>query len=584
MDQLTTALADIDNTNGEALSPDNPGWLSYVEAPLVVAEAGQLSWADTADVVVVGFGGAGACAALQAREAGADVLVIDRFTGGGATAVSGGVLYAGGGTRFQKEAGFDDTVADMFNYLKVETQGVVRDSTLRRFCENSAANLAWVEAQGATYSSAFYKEKTVYPPEGKFLYYAGNELLPRNLPIAKPAPRGHRTVGKGVFCGAYLFNALQKSAEKNGVRVLPHAPVTRLVTDKSGNVLGVEVKQLKTGTPGYVQHVKGTKKASLLRFLPPQLIKFNKKLVALEQREGERVLIRARGGVVLSAGGFAFNPAMVQRYAPAYADTFPVGSAGCDGSGIRLGQSVGGLARQMDSIAATRAIAPPAEFAQGIIVDDAATRFVEEDAYAGSLGRKIAEHGAKHTWLIVDARMRAAAIKVARRFEPGWLVLNFPVLRTLVMNCKGGKDAAHLARKIGLDPAALERAVQTYNAGVDQHEDPFGKNPHYMQKLAGKLYAIDISPGNKHTTCMILTMGGLAVDEDTGQVLRGGTAPITGLYAAGRSAVGIPSHFYVSGTSIADCVFSGRRAGAEAAARVSGLNRPIAPTPPRSAH
>jgi len=553
--------------NGEALSPGDPGWFSYVEAPLVVADAAAVKWGDTADVVVVGFGAAGASAAIQAREDGADVLVIDRFAGGGATAVSGGVLYAGGGTRYQREAGFDDTVEDMFNYLKVETQGVVRDSTLRKFCEDSIANLAWVESQGAKYDSALYKEKTVYPPEGKFLYYAGNELLPRNLPIAKPAPRGHRTVGKGVFCGAYLFNALQASARKKGVRIMPHAPVTRLVTDQLGNVLGVEVKQLKPGTPAYQKHAKATKRAHLLRFVPPSLIKLNAKLVEMEQREGEPVLIRARGGVILSAGGFAFNPPMVKRYAPAYKDTFPVGSGGCDGSGIRLGQSVGGVARHMHSVSATRAIAPPAEFAQGIIVDDSASRFVEEDAYAGSLGRKVAEHGSRETWLIVDESMRAAAIKVARRFEPGWLVLNFPVLRTLVMNCKGGGDAAYLARKIGLDPAALERAVQTYNEGVDKHEDPFGKNPHYMKKLSGKLYAVNISPGNKHTTCMIITMGGLAVDEDTGQVLRGGTTPINGLYAAGRTAVGIPSHFYVSGTSLADCVFSGRRAGAVAAAQ-----------------
>jgi 3-oxo-5alpha-steroid 4-dehydrogenase len=579
MDQLSAPLAYDGSMNGETLSPNDAGWLSYVQAPLITENPAALNWADSADVVVVGFGAAGACAALQAREAGADVLVIDRLSGGGATAVSGGVLYAGGGTRYQREAGFDDTAEDMFNYLKVETQGVVRDATLRKFCEDSVANLEWLERQGATYSSALCAEKTVYPPEGKFLYYAGNEQLPRNLPIAKPAPRGHRTVGKGVFCGAYLFDALQKSAARQGVRLLTHAPVTRLVTDTAGNVLGVEAKRLRDGSPAHTKHVKATKKANgFLRFIPPQVIKLNKTLVEMEQRDGEPVLIRARGGVILSAGGFAFNPPMVARYAPAYAEAFPIGSAGCDGSGIRLGQSVGGVARHMGSVSATRAIAPPAEFAQGIIVDHHATRFVEEDAYAGSLGRKIAEHGATKTWLIVDAKMRAAAIKIARRFEPGWLVLNFPVLRTLVMNCVGGRDAAHLARKIGLDPSALERAVQTYNAGVDRHEDPFGKNPHYMEKLEGKLYAVDISTGNKHTTCMLITMGGLAVDEETGQVLRGGETPITGLYAAGRSAVGIPSHFYVSGTSIADCVFSGRRAGADAAARAKAASVSISRT------
>ena len=63
------------------------------------------AWDDQADVVVVGFGGAGACAAIEAARNGAEVLVLDRFTGGGATAASGGVVYAGGGTSVQRATG-----------------------------------------------------------------------------------------------------------------------------------------------------------------------------------------------------------------------------------------------------------------------------------------------------------------------------------------------------------------------------------------------------------------------------------------------------------------------------------------------
>jgi 3-oxo-5alpha-steroid 4-dehydrogenase len=62
-----------------------------------------------------------------------------------------------------------------------------------------------------------------------------------------------------------------------------------------------------------------------------------------------------------------------------------------------------------------------------------------------------------------------------------------------------------------------------------------------------------------------LTLGGLKVDENSGQVLDANAIPVKGLYAAGRTAVGIPSNLYISGLSLADCVFSGRRAGAAAA-------------------
>src|SRR5215471_17685793 len=110
-------------------------------APLVVENADAVDWSDEADVVVVGFGGAGAAAALQASLDGADVLAIDRFGGGGATAFSGGVIYAGA-TRHQAAAGFEDMPEDMFRYLSAEGNAL-GPAALRRFCEESNGDLEW---------------------------------------------------------------------------------------------------------------------------------------------------------------------------------------------------------------------------------------------------------------------------------------------------------------------------------------------------------------------------------------------------------------------------------------------------------
>ena len=63
----------------------------------------------------------------------------------------------------------------------------------------------------------------------------------------------------------------------------------------------------------------------------------------------------------------------------------------------------------------------------------------------------------------------------------------------------------------------------------------------------------------------VLSLGGLKVNEDSGAVIDGAGRDIPGLYAAGRTAIGIASSRYVSGLSLADCVFSGRRAGKAAA-------------------
>ena len=209
---------------------------------LEVDRADEIAWSDGADVVVVGWGAAGACAAIEARSAGTSVIVIDRFEGGGASALSGGVLYAGGGTRYQKEAGYADTPEAMFDYLRHEVNGVVSDETLRRFCRDSVANLDWLEQQGARYGATMPEHKTSYPPDGAFLYYSGNEVVPAYCgERGGPAPRGHRTVGKGQS-GATLYAALQAATLSAGAKALQQATVRRLVRERaSGRVLGVEV-------------------------------------------------------------------------------------------------------------------------------------------------------------------------------------------------------------------------------------------------------------------------------------------------------------------------------------------------------
>src|SRR5581483_1601179 len=76
------------------------------------------SWDMEADVVVVGAGCAGASAAIEAGRAGADVVVLERSGGpGGASAMSGGSLYLGGGTPIQKACGFEDTPDNMLAFV-----------------------------------------------------------------------------------------------------------------------------------------------------------------------------------------------------------------------------------------------------------------------------------------------------------------------------------------------------------------------------------------------------------------------------------------------------------------------------------
>ena len=127
-------------------------------------------WDVEADVVVVGFGAAGACAALEAVTAGGSVLILDRFGGGGATALSGGVVYAGGGTPQQRAAGVTDSPEAMFGYLRTEVGDAVPAATLREFCDGSVAMLAWLEGHGVPFDGSLCPDKTSYPTNRHYLY------------------------------------------------------------------------------------------------------------------------------------------------------------------------------------------------------------------------------------------------------------------------------------------------------------------------------------------------------------------------------------------------------------------------------
>ena len=156
------------------------------------------AWDIQADVVVVGFGAAGACAALEAAAAGCDVVVLDRFAGGGATALSGGVIYAGGGTSHQLAAGVRDSPEAMFSYLSLEVGDAVSPATLRGFCQDSPGMVAWLEHHGVPFEGSLCPDKTSYPTNRHYLYYSGSELSARG---AAP-PRHRRRGGTGSAAGA----------------------------------------------------------------------------------------------------------------------------------------------------------------------------------------------------------------------------------------------------------------------------------------------------------------------------------------------------------------------------------------------
>ncbi|MES2489377.1 MAG: FAD-binding protein [Pseudomonadota bacterium] len=530
--------------------------------PALVVDGANSQWDLSCDVLVVGFGAAGASAALSAQKTGANVIVADRFDGGGASAKSGGIVYAGGGTPHQKKAGYEDTPEEMFKYLRMETGDSVTEPTLRQFCEDSRGLIEWLESIGANFESSAPPPKTSYPKDGIYLYYSGNEAVAEYAAVAKPAPRGHRTRGSWLS-GKAMFEFLRAEVSRVGINTMTQTAVRRLITDKDGKVLGAELWQLTPGSKEAIQHDKLIQKAEkVFNFVPAWADSLRGKARAIEMAQAKPLRVRASKGVILSAGGFIFNREMVAQYAPKYKMTMRLGTAGCDGSGIRLGQSVGAVADKLNHVSAWRFINPPIAWPKGIAVNTKGERFCNEQVYGAKLGVEMCEFHDGKAWLILDKKLRKIAIREAL-FGGLWFFQSVPAL-LLMLFAKRGKSAQELGNKLGIDGAALGRTIGAYNNAITNNTaDPLLKSNDYRAALdTPKFYALDIGA---HMTCPAITLGGLRVDEKTGGVLNANGTTIPGLYAAGRTAIGVASNRYVSGLSLADCLWSGRRAGNTAA-------------------
>ena len=167
------------------------------------------SWSQEADVVIVGYGGAGSCAALEARAAGADVLVLERaWQGGGTSIQASGQLYMGGGTPLQKACGFEDEPEEMFKYLMASCGPGADAEKIRLYCERSVEHYHWITGRGVPFKPSFLPvEVGTDPYTDDGLSYTGSELAYPFCEIAKPAPRGHTAQQVGENAGGMMWSS-----------------------------------------------------------------------------------------------------------------------------------------------------------------------------------------------------------------------------------------------------------------------------------------------------------------------------------------------------------------------------------------
>ena len=476
-------------------------------------------WDFDTDVAVIGFGGAGACAAIEAHDCGADVLIFELASAsGGSTALSSAELYLGGngGTRVQQACGFDDSTENMVQFLLAAQGEQADEAKIRAYAEGAVDHFNWLLECGVPFKDSWLDQRAIVAHTDDCLLYTDSQKAWPFSRDTQPVPRGHNLQVEGDNGGPLLMKILTDNITQRDIGVSYESRALTLVVDEQRRVCGLVVR--------------------------------------IDQREQ---LVRVRQGVVLCAGGFNMNADMLARYAPSLnRANLPIGNPGDTGTGILMGLGVGAAAINMHEGFVTLPFYPPDTLTYGVFINDKGQRFINEDCYHGRVGHACLQQPGERVYLVLTVEDYGA-------YERSGL-MGAQVAGT-------GESVEELEQELELPEGTLVNTLIYYSRHAANGEDPlFHKAAAWLKPLKPPLVALDCTPG-RGALYPFFTLGGLDT-LPSGEVLTPEGEVIAGLYAAGRTACGVPRRAagYGSGMSVGDATFSGRQAGRSAAGRVPG--------------
>ncbi len=442
---------------------------------------------EKADVVIVGGGGAGMAAAIEARKLGLKTVMLEKMpiVGGSSLLSTGGMNVAGSAQ--QKAAGIKDS-PELFVKDTLHVGKGANDKVLVEvLAKNSNAALEWIEGLGAKLDI----DKGVYG--------------------GCSAARMHYTKTGGI--GRYMVSVMRPALMKSGADVRVNSQVVRINKDAQGQATGVLVKGKNTG---------------------------------LYQIDA--------AAVIITAGSYANNGALVAKYHPEFFGMVTSAQPGSHGDGIYLAQNLGAQIQHLERVQVHPNIAAGTSIMitlamrtnGGILVNKDGKRFYNDNAPRNELGAAMLKQPAQKVWLIYDDAVAAKRAKV----HEGYVRLGFVT---------EADNAAQLAKKLGLPEENFVAETKKYAGFVKAGKDAdFGRKELPEALTTGKLYAIEVIPAIGGT------LGGLKTDTRT-RVLNDKGEPIAGLFAAGEVVGGWHGEDRYGGNAVTGNIVFGRMAAQEAA-------------------
>ena len=489
-------------------------------------------WDKTAEIVIIGYGLAGAVAAITAHDRGAKVLILEKQSADShctCSSMAMGVFLS------------PSDIARATEYMMALNQACQPETpwtdleSVRVWLKYSSQNKDWLTRLGG--------HVEFFSRGGEFPQLPGSDSM---------------ELWKYKGCGLRMMRFLYEQIASRKIEVHYETPAQRLLTDERGRVIGVRATDTRGG-------------------------------------QSKEVNIRATKSVILCSGGFEENETMKLQYLRVYPMYF-AGGTGNTGDGIKMAQEVGAGLWHMNCTSARLCAKFPdfpiaffIDFSGGgwsqrsmlTEKEKVGAGFIFVDKYGRRyMSEELKPHAASYELGVFDShkleypRVPSYHIFDRRRIEYGslgqltsgpsgphqlykWSRDNSAELR------KGwivrGETVAELANNIGVPPDNLEKTVQLWNKYCEAGNDPdFGRNPLELVSLDNPpFYAIKLLPGGSNT------LGGPRKNSRA-QVMNPFGEPIPGLYAAGECGSVFGMLYPAGGGNLAECIAFGRVAAENA--------------------